>query len=175
MFARGQLISKCLFGVFNSPKRWTKTIWIEVQGFHDFCSFNFCKFQIKVVYNSILCSSPLVVLSNLDLRGFLLSAFILCVPTSRNVCTIVVNSNFFIYFLGELAFEINWPLDHYLACCKSYMYIFSTINTWLMLCHTKWRLFYLKNYSQDEKLTVLSLLWQMPKTPIHLNLFQIWN
>ena len=28
--AKGQLISKCLFGVFNSPKKPTKTIRLEV-------------------------------------------------------------------------------------------------------------------------------------------------
>ena len=27
---KGQLISKFLFGAFNSPKEWTKTIWLEV-------------------------------------------------------------------------------------------------------------------------------------------------
>ena len=27
---KGQLISKCLFGVFNSPKNCTKTVWLEV-------------------------------------------------------------------------------------------------------------------------------------------------
>ena len=27
---KGQLISKCLFGVFNPPKKRTKTIWLEV-------------------------------------------------------------------------------------------------------------------------------------------------
>ena len=27
---KGQLISKCLFGVFNSPKKWTKTIGLKV-------------------------------------------------------------------------------------------------------------------------------------------------
>ena len=184
MFAWGQFISKCLFGVFNSPKKRTKTILIKVQGLHNFRSFNFSNFQINVVYNSNLFSSPLVVLSNLDLRGFLLSAFILCVPTSRNAWTIVVNSNFFVHFLGELKipkrnFKINWPLDHYIACCQSYMYIPSTINTWLTLWHTEWRLrfklFYLKNYSQVLKLRVLSLLWLMPKTSIHLNLFEISN
>ena len=31
MYAKGQLISKCLFGVFNSPKKGTKkTILLEV-------------------------------------------------------------------------------------------------------------------------------------------------
>ena len=30
MCGRGQLISKCLFGVFNSPKKGTKTIRLEV-------------------------------------------------------------------------------------------------------------------------------------------------
>ena len=28
--AKGQLILKCLFGVFNSSKKWTNTIWLEV-------------------------------------------------------------------------------------------------------------------------------------------------
>ena len=28
--SKGQLISKCLFGVFNSPKKRTKTIRLEV-------------------------------------------------------------------------------------------------------------------------------------------------
>ena len=42
----------------------------------------------NAVYNSILFSSPLVLLSNLDLRGFFFPSF-LCVPTehkSRNAC-----------------------------------------------------------------------------------------
>ena len=30
VFWKGQLISKCLFGVFNSPKKWTKIIRLEV-------------------------------------------------------------------------------------------------------------------------------------------------
>ena len=57
---KGQLISKCIFGLFNSPKKQTKIIRLEV-------------------------------------------------------LTIVVKSNFFFRFLGELKipkrhFEINWPL-----------------------------------------------------------------
>ena len=62
---KGQLISKCLFGVFNSPKKRTKTIRLEV------------------------CTS------------------------------IVVKSNFFVCFMGELKipkrhFGINWPLVKYI-------------------------------------------------------------
>ena len=72
MFARGYLISKCL----HPPKKQTKIIWIEVQGFHDFRSFNFSNFQINVVFNSILFSFSLVEISNSDLRGFSLSTFI---------------------------------------------------------------------------------------------------
>ena len=61
LWSKGQLISKCLFGVFNSPKKRKKTIRLEV---------------------------PYV----------------------------VVKSNFFVHFLGELKilkrhFEINWPLE----------------------------------------------------------------
>ena len=60
--AKGQLISKCLFGVFNSPK--------------------------KTNENNLTWG------------------------------TIVVKSNFFVHFLGELKipkrhFEINWPLESY--------------------------------------------------------------
>ena len=32
---KGQLISKCLFGVFNSPKKQTKTILLEVPHYSD--------------------------------------------------------------------------------------------------------------------------------------------
>ena len=38
--------------------------------FLDFRSFDFCNFWFNAVYNSILFSSPLVLLSNLDLRVF---------------------------------------------------------------------------------------------------------
>ena len=36
---KGQLISKCLFGVFNSSKTRTKTIRLEVTRSNFFCSF----------------------------------------------------------------------------------------------------------------------------------------
>ena len=36
---KGQLISKCLFGVFNSPKKRTKTIQLEVVKLHLFVCF----------------------------------------------------------------------------------------------------------------------------------------
>ena len=42
----------------------------SVQAFLDFRGFEFRNFQFNVVYNSILFSSPLVLLSNHDLQGF---------------------------------------------------------------------------------------------------------
>ena len=50
----------------------------NIQAFLDFHGFNFRDFQFNAVYNSILFSSPLVLLSNLDLRGFRFPPFFLC-------------------------------------------------------------------------------------------------
>ena len=52
----------------------------ELQAFLDFCGFHFRSFWFTVVYNSILFSSPLVLLSNLYLRGFSFRVFF-CVST----------------------------------------------------------------------------------------------
>ena len=49
--------------------------WNPVQAFLDFRDF-----RSNAVYNSILFSSPLILLSNLDLRGFASAGFF-CVPT----------------------------------------------------------------------------------------------
>ena len=46
----------------------------KVQAFLDFRDFQFN----VVVYNSILFTSPLVLLSNLDLRGFCFRGFFVC-------------------------------------------------------------------------------------------------
>ena len=51
-----------------------------LQTFLDFCGFNFCHFWFTMVYNSILFSSPLVLLNNLNSCGFCFRIF-LCVPT----------------------------------------------------------------------------------------------
>ena len=51
-----------------------------VQAFLDFRGFDVHDFQFNAVYNSILFSSPLVQLSHLDLRDFLLTRFFFCVP-----------------------------------------------------------------------------------------------
>jgi len=53
---------------------------LSVQASLDFRGFDFCDFGLNAVYNSNLFSSPLVLLSNLDLRGFHFLCF-LCVPT----------------------------------------------------------------------------------------------
>ena len=41
-----------------------------LQAFLDFCGFDFRDFRFNAVCNSIIFSSPLVLLCNLDLRGF---------------------------------------------------------------------------------------------------------
>ena len=52
--------------------------FLDFRGF-DFRGFDFRGFQFTAVYNFILLSSPLVLPSNLDLRGFCFCGF--CVPT----------------------------------------------------------------------------------------------
>ena len=64
-------------GQILSAELMDKNSWI-VQAFLDFRGFDFRDFQFNAVYNSILFSSPLVLLSNLDLRGFCFPVF-LCV------------------------------------------------------------------------------------------------
>ena len=63
---------------------------ILVQAFLDFCGFDSCDFCFNTVYNSILFSSPLVLLSNLNLRSLCFRIF-LCPHfkrrKSRNACT----------------------------------------------------------------------------------------
>jgi hypothetical protein len=51
---------------------------LSVQAFLDFRGFDFRNFGFNVIYNSILFSSPLVLLSNLDLRGFCFPGFFMC-------------------------------------------------------------------------------------------------
>ena len=48
----------------------------EPKTFLDFRGFDFCNFRFSAIYNSILFSSPLVLLSNLDLRGFCFLGFL---------------------------------------------------------------------------------------------------
>ena len=50
----------------------------QKQAFLYFCGFDFRNFGLSAVYNSILFSSPLVLLSNLNLRGFLFPRFFMC-------------------------------------------------------------------------------------------------
>ena len=53
---------------------------ILTTGILDFRSFDFRDYWFNAVYNSILFSSPLVLLSNLDLRGFCFCAFLIVSP-----------------------------------------------------------------------------------------------
>ena len=56
------------------------SILSPIQVFLNFRSFDFRGFQFTAVYNSILFSSPLVLLSNLHLRGFCFRGFFLESP-----------------------------------------------------------------------------------------------
>ena len=47
----------------------------NLQAFLDFRGFDFRDFQFTAVYNTILFSTPLVLLSHLDLRGFCFCVF----------------------------------------------------------------------------------------------------
>ena len=49
-----------------------------IQAFLDFRGFDFRDFQFNAAYISILFSSPLVLLSNIDLRGFCFRVFCVC-------------------------------------------------------------------------------------------------
>ena len=49
--------------------------WVQVSLIEDFRGFHFRGFRFTTVYNSILISSPLLLLSNLDLRGFCFRGF----------------------------------------------------------------------------------------------------
>ena len=56
----------------------------KVQAFLDFHSFNFRNFWFNMVYNSILFSSLLLPLSNLDFQGFCFPGFFMC-PYNNSV------------------------------------------------------------------------------------------
>ena len=51
---------------------------IQAEVFLDFRGFDFWDFRFNVVDNSILFSSSLVLLINLDLRGFCFRIFFMC-------------------------------------------------------------------------------------------------
>ena len=51
---------------------------IAIKEFLDFRDYDIYNFQFTAVYNSILFSSTLVLLSNLDLRGFWFCVFCVC-------------------------------------------------------------------------------------------------
>ena len=62
----------------------------KLQAFLDFHSCDFHNFGFTMVYKCILFSSPLVLLSNLDLRGFCLCGFLFVSPHyQRNMPVIV--------------------------------------------------------------------------------------
>ena len=58
---------------------------INVQAFFDFCSFHFRDFRFNAIYDSILFSSPLVLLSNLNLHGFCFPRFFFMCPHINSV------------------------------------------------------------------------------------------
>jgi hypothetical protein len=64
--------------------------WMILQAFLDFRGFDFRDFRFTAVYNSILFSSPLVLLRNLTLLGFCFCGFMFVSPNIqrkwRNAC-----------------------------------------------------------------------------------------
>ena len=84
-FMNGDAINaKSRFLAAGTKHNWAK-INYGVQVFLYFCSFDICDFGFNAVYNSILFSSPLVLLRNLDLCGFCFPQFFLCVSHINSV------------------------------------------------------------------------------------------
>ena len=66
---------------FDSRKRYIFfSVQFHIQAFLNFRGFDFHDFRFTTVYNSILFSSPLVLLSNLDLHGFCFCAITFVSP-----------------------------------------------------------------------------------------------
>ena len=57
------------------------SVKVLIQAFLYFLGFDFRDFWFNAVYDSILFSSPLLLLSNFDLRGFRFPRVFFCVPT----------------------------------------------------------------------------------------------
>ena len=85
------LKSSCQVGMNYDVKYWNDFLfhhcrnmpwigWLLIQAFLDFRGFDFRDFWFTAVYNSILFSSPLALLSNLNLRGFCFCSFIFVSP-----------------------------------------------------------------------------------------------
>ena len=72
-----QILPLSKISLFSFPK---------TNSFLDFCCFHFCDFRFNPVYNSILFSSPLILLSNLYLGGF-------CFPSPFFMCPHINNVN----------------------------------------------------------------------------------
>ena len=82
----GQFGTNELLGIWNISSWAISTHFVlefPSQAFLNFQGFNFGNFPFNLVYNSILFSSPLVLLSNLDLRGFCLRGLYFVSPHNR--------------------------------------------------------------------------------------------
>ena len=84
---------------------------LTVQAFLKFRGFDFRDFWFNTIYNSILFISPLVLLSNLNLRGF-------CFPQFFIMCLHIYSINRGMPVLGictcgnhvmKSSLEMNWP------------------------------------------------------------------
>ena len=93
---KGQLISKCLFGVFNSPNKRTKTIRLVIQ------SNFFVRYlgELKIPKRHFKINWPLVEEKRLEINlERLLSV--------ANVGKVFIFNHFFFTFFGFLMFEQN--------------------------------------------------------------------
>ena len=84
----GKSLSEAFILASNNPQ-YDDRLFIEfissMQAFLDFRVLDFCSFRFTAVYNSILFSFPLVLLSNLDLRGFCFRGFLFISSINRGM------------------------------------------------------------------------------------------
>ena len=97
-----------------------ESILCTTQAFRGFRGFDFRNFQFTTVYNSILFSSHLVLLSNLDLSSFCLRVSFMCPHINS------VNRGMPVYLYMWLMFMFFWStplsLSPYLKCYQRLLY-----------------------------------------------------
>ena len=120
-------------------------IWVlnRLQAFLDFRGFDFCNFWFNAAYNSILFSSPLVLKSNLDLRGFYFRGFLgglhinsnRGMPLHPSIRDWVLRKrgldgdNSFLKFLLNFSIFFNFILCNVLVWTLRYFFILQSLTT----------------------------------------------
>ena len=102
--------------------------FLDFRGFNfrgfDFRGFDFRNFRFNAVYNSILFSSLLVLLSNLDLRGFCFPRFFMC----PHINSVIRGMPDVVFLISFLAFSTTKPFVYHflgeLDICKCKVILF---------------------------------------------------